>query len=599
MDRHISRQLTQVISRFRRLHRWHALSVLWCILALVAAGAWYASLPPAIAGQIAIAILAVGCIGALWLWRPLSILEAEQLKVARVVENTFPDLEQRLLTVVEQTPDVQSGGFSYLQQQLATEVRCHSYGNDWNRSVPFQRIMSRMVFAFVAIGITVFLTGRIHSTRTETIVAIQPADAAAVSSAESGRRYSVSVDPGTTEVERGTSLTIVAKFDGPLPSSISMVQTGSGIQATAIPMQQSLNEPLFGVRLPSVDAKFEYRVEFDDESSETFQVSVFELPRVEQVDARVEFPSYAGIPAELIEDTWQIAAVEGSTAVLICQLNKSIESGFLVSADDQRFELKRTNGSYKRRSEQSQSVQLIEATSPQDRHSDVQNAESINNEFAEYRSKPGKSRFLDTYSDNWLLDELQHLYVARIPVSKPMRLRFELTDDKGRKNREDDEFLIDALPNRPAEIKLTFPAKDLRVSPIEELQLEAESHMKHPHAEQHDTLEADYDDKCDLCHVQDDVCVLPPTLLQTARCAARCQTYSLPRCGTLRRSSVKVRHRLEVSSNSNNSSRVARVLSRPRSWPSCRSRSSMQRGTSSAVRPAKPFPRPSVRTHNS
>ncbi len=473
MDRHISRQLTQVISRFRRLHRWHALSVLWCILALVAAGAWYASLPPAIAGQIAIAILAVGCIGALWLWRPLSILEAEQLKVARVVENTFPDLEQRLLTVVEQTPDVQSGGFSYLQQQLATEVRCHSYGNDWNRSVPFQRIMSRMVFAFVAIGITVFLTGRIHSTRTETIVAIQPADAAAVSSAESGRRYSVSVDPGTTEVERGTSLTIVAKFDGPLPSSISMVQTGSGIQATAIPMQQSLNEPLFGVRLPSVDAKFEYRVEFDDESSETFQVSVFELPRVEQVDARVEFPSYAGIPAELIEDTWQIAAVEGSTAVLICQLNKSIESGFLVSADDQRFELKRTNGSYKRRSEQSQSVQLIEATSPQDRHSDVQNAESINNEFAEYRSKPGKSRFLDTYSDNWLLDELQHLYVARIPVSKPMRLRFELTDDKGRKNREDDEFLIDALPNRPAEIKLTFPAKDLRVSPIEELQLEA------------------------------------------------------------------------------------------------------------------------------
>ena len=475
MDRHISRHLTLVISRFRRLHRWHALSVLWCVLALVAAGAWYASLPPTIAGQIAISILAVGCIGTLWLWRPVSVLSAEQLKVARVVENTFPDLEQRLLTVVEQTPDVQTGGLSYLQQQLATEVRCHSYGNDWNRSIPFQRIMSRMVFAFVAIGTTVFLTGRMHSTQSETIVAAQPADASAVPPAESGRRFSVSVDPGTTEVERGTSLTIVAKFDGPLPSSISMVQTGAGIQATAIPMQQSLNEPLFGVRLPSVDAQFEYRVEFDNETSKTFHVSVFELPRVEQVDARVEFPSYAGIPAELIEDTWQIAAVEGSTAVLICRLNKSIETGFLVSDDDQRFELKRTNGSYKRRSEQSRSVQLIEATTPQDRHSDVQNAESVKDEFAEYRSKPGKivSRPYYISSHNWLLDELQHLYVARIPVSKPLRLRFELTDDKGRKNREDDKFLIDALPNRPAEIKLTFPAKDLRVSPIEELQLEA------------------------------------------------------------------------------------------------------------------------------
>jgi hypothetical protein len=458
MDRHISRQLTQVISRFRRLHRWHALSVLWCLLALVAAGAWYASLPPAIAGQIAIAILAVGCIGTLWLWRPVSVLAAEQLKVARVVENTFPDLEQRLLTVVEQTPDVQSGGFSYLQQQLATEVRCHSYGNDWNRSIPFQRIMSRMVFAFVAIGITVFLTGRMHSTQAETIVAAQPADASAVPPAESGRRFSVSVDPGTTEVERGTSLTIVAKFDGPLPSSISMVQTGAGIQTTAIRMQQSLNEPLFGVRLPSVDARFEYRVEFDNESSETFHVSVFELPRVEQVDARVEFPSYAGIPAELIEDTWQIAAVEGSTAVLICRLNKSIETGFLVSTDDERFELIPAGDAHDGTPESGASVQLVEA-SP----TDIETADVRNPGTPDEADDPGA----------WRSVTMDTLYVARIPISKPLRLRFELTDDQGRKNREDDEFLIDALPNRPAEIKLTFPAKDLRVSPIEELQLEA------------------------------------------------------------------------------------------------------------------------------
>lgn len=464
MDRHINQQLVQVVGRSRRLRRWTAASVLWCVLALIAAAAWFGSLAPSVTGTVAIAIVAVGCLATLWVWRPASISPAEQLDVARVVENTFPDLEQRLITVVEQTPDVASGGFSYLQQQLATEVRCHSYGHEWKTSVPLNRIMSRMLLAFLAIGTTLFLTGRLHETQPEEqIVDAESLDVPDADLGTEGSPFVISVDPGDTEVERGTSLTIVAKFDGPLPSSISMLQSGAGIQATSIPMQQSLDEPLFGVRLPSVRTPFEYQVQFDDETSETFRVNVFELPRVEQVDARVEFPSYAGMPAELIEDTWQIAAVEGSTAVLVCRLNKEIASGALVSEDDERFELQLADDSFNGRPESSASVQLVEAGPESDEPVGVRTA-SIDGDDA--------SNVTNANVSSLPLDD-DTFYVARVPVSKSMRLRFDLTDDKGRKNREDDEFLIDALPNRPAEITMTFPAKDVRVSPIEELQLEA------------------------------------------------------------------------------------------------------------------------------
>ena len=464
MDRHINQQLIQVVARTRRLRRWTAMSVLWCILALAAAGAWFGSLAPSVVGSVVIGVLAVGCVGTLWLWRPTGISPAEQLEVARAVENTFPDLEQRLITVVEQTPDVTSGGYSYLQQQLATEVRCHSYGHEWTSCIPLNRIMSRMLLAFAAIGMTLFIAGRMHATQPEPLIA--QVDSQAIPDADLGQegsRFVVSVDPGNAEVERGTSLTIVAKFDGPLPSSISMLQAGAGIQATSIPMQQSLDEPLFGVRLPSVKAPFEYRVQFDDETSETFQVNVFELPRVEQVDARVEFPTYAGMPAELIEDTWQIAAVEGSTAVLVCRLNKEIASGFLVSESDERFELKLADGSFNGKPEASASVQLVEAGSDTDGSDDLRTA-SVDGD--------GPSNVANADVSGLPLND-DVFYVARVPVTKSMRLRFDLADDKGRKNREDDEFLIDALPNRPAEITLTFPAKDVRVSPIEELQLEA------------------------------------------------------------------------------------------------------------------------------
>lgn len=464
MDRHISQQLAQVVARFRRLHRWTAMCVLWCVLALVAASIWFGSFVPAISGTVAVGIVIIGCIGTLWLWRPVGVSAAEQLDVARAVEGTYPDLEQRLITVVEQTPNVTSGGYSYLQQQLATEVRCHSYGNEWTNSVPMARITSRMLMAFAAIGATLFLTGRMHSEQpAPLIVDTTSLDIPESDIGEAGGRFVVSVDPGNAEVERGTSLTIVAKFDGPLPSAISMMQTGPGIQATAIPMQQSLNEPLFGVRLPSVRTPFEYRLQFDDETSETFQVSVFELPRVEQVDARVEFPSYAEMPAELIEDTWQIAAVEGSTAVLVCRLNKEIETGFLVSEDDDRFELKPAGDSFHGKPDESTSIQLVEASPEASESNSVRTALTTDGDTD-----------LDVTNANVSgVSATEAFYVARVPVTKSLRLRFELTDDKGRRNREDDEFLIDALPNRPAEITLTFPAKDVRVSPIEELQLEA------------------------------------------------------------------------------------------------------------------------------
>lgn len=444
MDQHISRQLNQVVRRLIRLRRWWALSWVWSLAAL--ASAILVMTLPLDGTAIAVSnvLLGAAALTSIWILRPRRVSEQEKLATARLIEQRWPTLDQRLLTVIEQTPVAAMGGFSWLQQELATEVRSHSYANEWKQGVPSRMIAVRVATAISAVALTFLLAGQVR-TASESVVAASdeqaPEDPQSTSTLKA---FKVSIEPGTAEVERGTALLITATFEGRLPSSVTMFDvTDQAIVRNKVaahvdepaggrPMRQSLKDPLFGTRLPTVTSPFDYRIQFDDQTSETFRISVYELPQVVQIDARIEFPSYSDMPDELIEDTWRVSAVEGSSVVLTCRLNKEVANGRLVDREGNEFH-------------------LVSAAAPPKPHT------AATNHDAKQASdnRPGV------------------FYQTRIPVDVTRRLTFQLTDNKGRENRELDEFILTAVPNRPPEIKLTFPGRDLRVSPIEELQLEA------------------------------------------------------------------------------------------------------------------------------
>jgi len=52
--------------------------------------------------------------------------------------------------------------------------------------------------------------------------------------------------------------------------------------------------------------------------------------------------------------------------------------------------------------------------------------------------------------------------------------RLHLADDRGRENKQPPELVLNVLPNRPPELKLTFPSRDVDVSPLEELSVKAQ-----------------------------------------------------------------------------------------------------------------------------
>ena len=447
MDQHISRQLNHVVRRLIRLRRWRALSWIWSVTAL--ASAILVMILPVGGATVTVSnvLLGAAVLGSLWILRPRRVSEGERLATARLIEQRWPTLNQGLLTVIEQTPSSAIGGFSWLQQELATEVRSHSYVHKWNEGVPSRKILIRVLTAMCAIILTFALSSQVR-TDPETLLASVDGVASGDQPVTSDLAdFNVTIEPGTTEIERGTALLITATFKGRLPSTVTMFLVDDQVvskseftegtneddeKSGGRPMRQSLKDPLFGTRLPVVDSSFDYRIQFDDQTSDTFRISVYDLPQVVQVDARIEFPSYSEMPDELIEDTWRVSAVEGSFVVLTCRLNKAVTDGFLIDGEGTEFKLVAASATSKQQ------------TVPPDGNAG--------------QSSSQRSGVL---------------YQTRIPVDKDRRLTFKLTDEEGRGNREGDEFILTAIPNHPPEIKLTFPGRDLRVSPIEELQLEA------------------------------------------------------------------------------------------------------------------------------
>ena len=185
------------------------------------------------------------------------------------------------------------------------------------------------------------------------------------------------------------------------------------------------------------------------------------------------------------------------------------------------------------------------------------------------------------------------------------RYRLHLVDADGRTNKEPPEFVFNVTPNRPPDVKIAVPARDVRVSPIEELQTKAsvwDDFGLRAYGVSFSLAGQPAEDVVlgRVDHAQRAARSRPSDRLRGARGRARPAAVLLllgRRRGAGRPAAThlgdmyfaEVRHFEEIfrqgeqppggrsSSNSSNS-RAARTPSRPKSWPSCRSRSSTPPG---------------------
>ena len=222
------------------------------------------------------------------------------------------------------------------------------------------------------------------------------------------------ITPGDAEFERGSTVVIAARFDAvEVPREAVLVWRATGGATQRAPMDRSLSDPVFAFTITALNADVAYHVEHDRESTRTFALTVFDRPALVRADARLDYPEYTGLADREIVDTRRVSAVTGTQLEYEFIVNKPLARAVLRAADKSEVPLQAT---------------------------------------------ADRTRFR-----------------LSAVMSKSERFSLHLEDDAGRTNGSPIDIRIEAVENRRPELKLTFPRGDQRVSPLQEMQLQAEA----------------------------------------------------------------------------------------------------------------------------
>src|SRR5690606_13204858 len=123
-------------------------------------------------------------------------------------------------------------------------------------------------------------------------------------------------------IERGTSLLVIARVSGRMPLDVVLHSTDAAGDTVSQSLSRSLDDPLFGGRIESVNSNLTYHLTYDDRQSDVYRVTVFDYPKLEQADATVVHPEYTGLGTKVIENVRRVTVIEGSTLTLTCHFNK-------------------------------------------------------------------------------------------------------------------------------------------------------------------------------------------------------------------------------------------------------------------------------------
>ena len=408
--RQVVGELKRVARRYRRLYAWNAVAICCLGGAIVGFGLIVLTSPSQSTLFWTVVALLIGCPLAICVGSWLVSRSTRDLGwVARRIEAKHVELKSLLLAALEQEPDLPNGRFGFLQHTVISDALEHAAANDWREVVPLGKLRLAQVSGMAS---TVIMACVVYALLSTPAYYSGPPVLVYNGPSAPEKDYRVTIAPGNVEIERGTSLVVTARFDVDLPDdAILQWQDASG-RTERIPMSLSLSDPIFGSRVAEVRSDLTYRVHYAGQTTEVFNVSVYEHPELQRADARLVFPEYTGLEEKRVEDTHRVTAVEGTRLTLSCRLNKPVATAQLVAEDDSRIEL---------------------------------------------TARP----------------DLAAVYEMTRPLSESGRYRLELIDAEGRKNKLPPRFVFKVTPNKAADLKVVRPGRDVRVSPLEELLTQA------------------------------------------------------------------------------------------------------------------------------
>lgn len=238
-------------------------------------------------------------------------------EIVRMIEQHHPGLNKLLETASEQIAKNDPDKLDYLQQRVLTDALSAAHEQGWEFEVNGRLAQTHL---YHAVALVVFALATFQ------LPGIGGGAAARLA------KVGVEVMPGHTEIERGTSLIVSAKF-ADVRSEVQLTVQEPGQAPRRMKMVQSLDDPTYSYRLSNVQSNAVYRVVYDGQQGELYRLSVFEFPELKSSQAKLDYPEFTGRDDKVINNTRRLTAVEGTGLTFDFQFNKPLTSAVLKTRD--------------------------------------------------------------------------------------------------------------------------------------------------------------------------------------------------------------------------------------------------------------------------
>ena len=347
--------------------------------------------------------LALGLAVALFLVRPL-LRRLDDSRVARFVEEKHPHLRERLSTAIDLAEKAPHDETARLFSELVSEDALkETEPYPATALVESRRILRPTLWAAGSVALILLLAFFGPGIFRYGTKALWIGWAAS----KADPLYQLQVAPGDLTLGRNSDQEVTAQPLGFLPRSIRLFALHEGNPNwQAFPMLPAQQGGGYHFLLVNLREAVQYYVEADGVRSPQYKLSVIDIPRVERLEVRYQYPAYTGMQDSVDPNGGDIIALKGTKITLIA-------------------------------------------------HTDV--------------PSPGGRMVLDDGTELPLAKGGERQFEASWTLSKDALYHVRLQDHLGREARASEEYLIQALSDSPPTIRLARPGRDHDPTPVEEV----------------------------------------------------------------------------------------------------------------------------------
>jgi hypothetical protein len=292
--------------------------------------------PPA--GRIALMGILVVAASAL-VWRYIHIhrqMGRDGQRIAHYVDEQIPELEQRLMTSMEFDQKRPTGGPLPLVERLWQDTlvqlqrldtdRVSSIRSAWPTAAAALLVLGGLFFAvrsfddFSFAGMRVIMPWlKPHET---TVLPV-----------------GLTVAPGTIKIQRGNDVMLIARVANAVPTQVDVYLQTDSVNWRRAPMTREGVENTYVYFLTAVNEDVAYYVDIGVKRSDRHRISVFDLPRVEQIEVDYVYPEYTGMKNKTIKNRGDVIAPQGTRITWHAVFNKAVAKAAVHFGDGTTLDL--------------------------------------------------------------------------------------------------------------------------------------------------------------------------------------------------------------------------------------------------------------------